>query len=61
MLTFTGQLDDEHSFLKSRDFLIVIQTQHQKNMALQFGCKEACANSTHGTNAQDFTLYSLII
>ena len=49
------------SFLKEEDFLMVIQTEHQKNMANKFGNLGVCCDSTHGTNAYDFNLVTLMV
>ena len=41
--------------------MIVIQTEHQKNLAKKFGSNGICSDSTHGTNSYDFTLTSLLV
>ena len=47
--------------LKEQDFMIVLQTEHQKSLAQTFGGGGVCCDSTHGTNAYDFSLTSLLV
>ena len=41
------------------DFFIAMQTPLQKHMLQQFGANGVCCDSTHGTNAYDFSLKCL--
>ncbi len=43
------------------DFFIVMQTPLQKHMLQQFGANGVCCDSTHGTNAYDFSLTTLLV
>ena len=47
--------------LSKDDFFIVIQTPLQKQLIQKFGDKGICYNSTHGTNAYDFSLKTSLI
>jgi len=53
--------ESNHHFLKKEDFMIVLQTEHQKNLASRFADKGVCCDSTHGTNAYDFSLQTLLV
>ncbi|XP_065678574.1 uncharacterized protein LOC124808557 [Hydra vulgaris] len=55
-----GEPDTSHQFEVS-DFIIIIQTEHQKNMFQQFGRAGVCIDSTHGTNGYDFLLTTLLV
>lgn len=43
------------------DFLLVIQTPFQKYMLQKYGENGVCVDSTHGTNAYDFLLTSVLV
>ena len=47
--------------LCNEDFFIVMQTPLQKHMLQQFGSNGVCCDSTHGTNAYDFSLTTLLV
>ena len=47
--------------LAEKDFIIVVQTPLQRHMFQQFSDKGVCCDSTHGTNAYDFTLTTLLV
>lgn len=49
------------NFLKKEDFVLVLQTEHQKQLAQKFGPSGICCDSTHGTNAYNFTLTSIVV
>ena len=51
---------EDVDFLKE-DFFIVIQSPLQKQMYLKFAHKGVCCDSTHGTNAYDFTLTTILV
>ena len=53
--------DDDKTGLKREDFLIVLQTPIQAEMLKRFGGKVVCVDATHGTNAYDFKLITLIV
>ncbi|XP_065677422.1 uncharacterized protein LOC124808593 [Hydra vulgaris] len=55
-----GVLDTCNTF-KESDFIIIMQTEHQKKMLQQFGKNGVCIDSTHGTNAYDFLLTSMLV
>ena len=47
--------------LADTDFLLVIQTEFQRDMFIKFGNNVLCMDSTHGTNAYDFNLMTAIV
>lgn len=49
------------SFMKQEDFIMIVQTEHQRSMANKFGDLGVCCDSTHGTNAYDFNLVTLMV
>ena len=53
--------DDDKTGLKREDFLIVLQTPIQAEMLKRFGGKVVCVDATHGTNAYDFKLITLLV
>ena len=53
--------ESENNVLKKPDFMIIIQTEHQKKLYQQFGIKGICVDSTHGTTGYDFLLTSLLV
>ena len=53
--------DSGNDTLKKSDFMIVIQTEHQKNLVSKFGANGVCADSTHGTTGYDFSLTTLLV
>ena len=53
--------DDDKTGLKREDFLIVLQNPIQAEMLKRFGGKVVCVDATHGTNAYDFKLITLIV
>jgi len=52
---------EEDPVFKKDDFVLVLMTQFQREMYLQFGNDIVCIDGTHGLNAYDFHLYSLVI
>ena len=55
-------VEAKEGFDLSRDDLsLVIQTPLQKQMIKKFGDKGICCDSTHGTNAYDFSLTAILI
>ena len=54
--------DDDKTGLKREDFLIVLQTPIQAEMLKTFAeGKVVCVAATHGTNAYDFNLVTLVV
>ena len=54
--------DDDKTGLKREDFLIVLQTPIQAEMLIKFAeGKVVCVDATHGTNANDFKLITLLV
>ena len=54
--------DDDKTGLKREDFLIVLQTPIQAEMLIKFAeGKVVCVDATHGTNAYDFKLMTLLV
>ena len=43
------------------DFAIGLQTVFQRDMLLKFGSEVVCMDSTHGTNAYDFYLVTILV
>ena len=56
-----GDTDDQEHRLASEDFIIILQTNAQKNMMTQFASKGVCCDTTHGTTGYDFKLATLIV
>ncbi|XP_035205396.1 uncharacterized protein LOC118180399 [Stegodyphus dumicola] len=56
---FQGEAADQH--LEISDFCIIIMTNVQKHMLLKFGSDSICIDSTHGTNAYDFQLSTVLV
>jgi len=52
---------EEDEVFKKEDFVLVLMTQFQREMYLKFGNDIVCIDGTHGLNAYDFYLYSLVI
>ena len=63
VLTYKPQgVNDDGKGLKKDDFLIVLQTPIQAEMLKRFGeHKVVCVDATHGTNAYDFKLITLLV
>ncbi|XP_065650281.1 uncharacterized protein LOC136078435 [Hydra vulgaris] len=55
-----GESDTFNKF-KDADFSIIMQTEHQKKFLQQFGKNGVCIDSTHGTNAYDFLLTTILV
>ena len=54
--------DDDKTGLKREDFLIVLQTLIQAEMLIKFAeGKVVCVDATHGTNAYDLKLITLLV
>ena len=59
--TLQGKKSPDGYDLCDKDFFIVVQTPLQKHMLQQFGSNGVCCDSTHGTNAYDFSLTTLLV
>lgn len=51
---------DKMNILGTADFQIIIMSQFQRLMIDLFGKDNICIDSTHGTNAYDFSLTTLL-
>ena len=56
-----GQEAEEGFDLSKDDFFIVIQSRIQRQMFQKFASKGVCCDSTHGTNAYDFSLTTILV
>ena len=52
---------DDKTGLQTDDFIIVLQTPVQAEMLKKFGGKVVCVDATHGTNAYEFKLITLLV
>ncbi|XP_065224343.1 uncharacterized protein LOC135848371 [Planococcus citri] len=55
-----GDVDENHPFLKSSDFVAIIMNDGQKEMLLEYGTNILCFDGTHGMG-YDFVLYTLLV
>lgn len=53
--------DQEFPQLSKDSFVLIIQTEFQKQLYQQFSHKIMCIDSTHGTNAYKFKLVTLMV
>lgn len=53
--------EDKENRLGKDDFIIILQTEYQKQMLVQFGFKGVCCDTTHNTTGYDFKLTSLLV
>ena len=56
-----GQEAEEGFDLMKEYFFIVVQSPLQKQMFEKFAQKGVCCDSTHGTNAYDFSLTTVLV
>lgn len=56
-----GSMNDGENDLTESDFLLVIQTEFQRDLLLEHGNSVVCMDATHGTNCHDFQLITLLI
>ena len=61
VLLFKPQGIESHDDLGKDDFAIAIQTPFQRDMLAKFGPEVICMDSTHGTNAYDFNLITVLV
>ena len=54
------QADDGYDLVRD-DFFIVVQSPLQRRMFQKFASKGVCCDSTHGTNAYDFMLNTVLV
>lgn len=52
---------DQFPDLKSEDFVLVIMTEGQKELLMNFGQDCICVDGTHGLNGYGFELHTLLI
>lgn len=52
---------DLHGDLDQVDFFLVLMTEFQAQQLSQFGRHKICIDGTHGTNAYDIQLYTLLV
>ena len=60
-----GEMHEESSeeckLLNTRDFLLVIQTEFQKDMLIKHGSEGVCMDATYNVNNYDFHLITLLV
>lgn len=59
VLLYKGQNESGHN-LDKEDFALILMTEFQAQQLAQFGKNKICIDGTHGTNAYDFQLYTLV-
>ena len=52
---------EECKLLNTRDFLLVIQTEFQKDMLIKHGSEGVCMDATYNVNNYDFHLITLLV
>jgi len=52
--------DDDNSCLEVKDFALIIMSKFQAQQIIKFGPDKICIDGTHGTNAYDFQLHTLM-
>ena len=58
---FQGESAPDGFDLTKDDFMVIIQSPFQKEMAQKFSSKGICVDATHGTTGYDFLLTSLVV
>ena len=58
---YQGEPAPEGSDLTKDDFMIVLQSPFQKEMALKFATNGVCIDATYGTTGYDFLLTSVVV
>ena len=62
VLCFKGQGEiSDHAGIETDDFLLGIQTEFQRDMFVRYASKLVCVDATHGTNAYDFQLVTVLV
>ncbi|XP_008183946.1 uncharacterized protein LOC103309671 [Acyrthosiphon pisum] len=52
--------DEDDIFLERKDFALILMTKFQAKQILKFGPNKICIDGTHGTNAYDIQLYTIM-
>ena len=60
VLIFKPQGESKDNFTEN-DFLLVLQTEFQRDMFQRFCSVAVCVDATHGTNAYDFYLTTVMV
>lgn len=61
VLYFKNQGDeDPENILEKNDFALILMTNFQKHMACKLASQKVCIDGTHGLNAYDFQLHSIV-
>jgi len=50
----------EEEILSKHDFALILMTKFQQETLQKFGCDKIYVDGTHGTNAYDIQLYSVV-
>jgi len=58
---FNQGQEDSKTNLSKDDFFLVIMTNFQSEMLLQFGNNKICIDGTHGLNSYSIQLYTLLV
>ena len=64
VLVFKNQGDEQGENCDNigmADFVLAFQTEYQRDMMLQYGGNVICMDDTHGTNAYDFSLNTVLV
>lgn len=64
VLLFKRQGEEQNDHMDNvsdKDFILCLQTEFQRDMLIKFGSNVICIDSTHGTNAYDFYLTTLLV
>lgn len=56
-----GETDINVPHFTNNDFCMIMMTQFQSEMFLQFGKDKICIDGTHGLNSYNFQLYSIVV
>lgn len=60
VLFYKGQDREDDSGLQKQDFALILMTNFQAEQIVKFGHDKICIDGTHGTNAYDIQLYTLM-
>lgn len=56
-----NQISEKYPYLKKEDFVLIILTDGQLELLRKYGTDCICIDSTHGVNAYDFQLTTLLV
>uniref|UniRef100_A0A2S2NX01 ZSWIM1/3 RNaseH-like domain-containing protein n=1 Tax=Schizaphis graminum TaxID=13262 RepID=A0A2S2NX01_SCHGA len=56
-----GEIDLNVPHFIENDFCLIIMTQYQSEMLVQFGNDKICIDGTHGLNSYNFQLYTIVV